>query len=118
ALSARQQLVAQVAAAERSLRAAEDVERMYQVRYQAGASDLRTWLDAQQSRRDAELAFAQARLGQLVNDGVLVLALGGSWGGRPAGRGPVDVSISAMLNKESLFIPAARFVPQRTHEGA
>lgn len=78
ALSARQQLVAQVAAAERSLRAAEDVERMYQVRYQAGASDLRTWLDAQQSRRDAELAFAQARLGQLVNDGVLVLALGGS----------------------------------------
>lgn len=77
ALSARQQLVTQVAAAERSLRAAEDVERMYQVRYQVGASDLRTWLDAQQSRRDAELAFAQARLSQLVNDGVLALALGG-----------------------------------------
>ncbi len=78
ALSARMQLAAQVASAQKSFDAARDVERMYEVRYRSGATDLRTWLDAQQTRRSAELALAQARLTQLGNDVTLYQALGGS----------------------------------------
>lgn len=77
ALSARGQLLVQGAAAKRSFEAAQDVERMYGVRYRAGAVDLRTWLDAQQTLRDAELALAQIRRDQLLNDVKLHLALGG-----------------------------------------
>lgn len=78
ALSARTQLQTQVAAAQKSFDAARDVERMYEVRYRSGATDLRTWLDAQQTRRSAELTLAQARLDQLDNDVTLYQALGGS----------------------------------------
>ncbi|WP_369980737.1 TolC family protein [Xanthomonas bundabergensis] len=78
ALSARTQLETQVAAAQKSFDAARDVERMYEVRYRSGATDLRTWLDAQQTRRSAELTLAQARRDQLDNDVTLYQALGGS----------------------------------------
>ncbi|MBN6103172.1 TolC family protein [Xanthomonas sp. CFBP 8703] len=78
ALSARTQLETQVASAQKSFDAARDVERMYEVRYRSGATDLRTWLDAQQTRRSAELTLAQARLDQLNNDVTLYQALGGS----------------------------------------
>ncbi|CAM4085387.1 NodT family efflux transporter outer membrane factor (OMF) lipoprotein [Bordetella tumbae] len=78
ALSARDQLVTQVDAAQASFDAARDVERMYGVRYRSGAADLRTWLDAQQTLRDAELSLAQRRRDQLLNDVTLYLALGGS----------------------------------------
>jgi NodT family efflux transporter outer membrane factor (OMF) lipoprotein len=81
ALSAREQLATQVEAARKSYEAARDVERMYEVRYRSGASDLRTWLDAQQTLRESELALAQARLDQLDNDVTLYQALGG---GTPA----------------------------------
>jgi len=50
------------------------------VRYRVGATDLRTWLEAQQTRRDAELSLARARQGQLNNDVTLFKALGGSAG--------------------------------------
>ena len=40
-------------------------------------ADLRTWLDAQQTRRNAELSLAQARRSQLVNAVTLYKALGG-----------------------------------------
>ena len=77
ALSARQRLAEQVAAAERSYAEAVEIERLYEVRYRAGATDLRNWLDAQQTRRNAELSLAQARRSQLGNDVTLIKALGG-----------------------------------------
>lgn len=77
-LSAREQLTRQVEAAQASYTAAVEVERLYEVRYRAGATDLRTWLDAQQTRRSAELSLAQTRRSQLLNDVTLFQALGGS----------------------------------------
>jgi len=78
ALSARQELTKQVELSQQSYEAAEEVERLYEVRYRAGATPLRQWLDAQERRRAAELALAQARLSQLQNDSLLFQALGGS----------------------------------------
>jgi outer membrane protein TolC len=78
ALSARQELARQVALSQRSFDAAVEVERLYEVRYRAGATALRQWLDAQETRRQSELALAQARLNQLQNDSRLFQALGGS----------------------------------------
>lgn len=78
ALSARQQLATQLAASEASYQHAVEIERLYEVRYRAGATDLRNWLDAQQTRRNAELSLAQARRSQLVNQVTLYKALGGS----------------------------------------
>ncbi len=78
ALSAREQLARQVASSQASFDAAVEVERLYEVRYRVGATDLRTWLDAQQTRRSAELALAQVRRSQLLNDVTLFQALGGS----------------------------------------
>ncbi|WDS35459.1 efflux transporter outer membrane subunit [Pseudoxanthomonas sp.] len=78
ALSSREQLAQQADSARKSFEAAQDVARMYQVRYQVGATDLRTWLDAQQTLRTSELSLAQVRLNQLVADVTLYQALGGS----------------------------------------
>ena len=77
ALSARERLAAQAAAAQVSYEEAVEIARLYEVRYRAGATDLRTWLDAQQTRRNAELSLAQARRSQLVNAVTLYKALGG-----------------------------------------
>ena len=77
ALSADAQLTEQVASAQRSFDSAADIERLYEVRYRAGATDLRVWLDAQQARRNAELTLAQVKLNQLTNDVTLYQALGG-----------------------------------------
>ena len=78
ALSERDQLALQVAASQASFDEAVAVERAQEVRYRVGATDLRTWLEAQQTRRDAELALAQIRQSQLGNDVTLFKALGGS----------------------------------------
>ena len=78
ALSARQELAKQVDLSQQSFDAAVEVERLYEVRYRAGATPLRSWLDAQETRRSAELALAQTRLSQLQNDSQLFQALGGS----------------------------------------
>jgi len=78
ALSARGRLVEQVDAVQRSLDAAREIEARYAVRYEVGATDLRVWLDARQTLRNAELSRAQARRSQLENDIALLLALGGS----------------------------------------
>lgn len=80
ALSAREQSQLQVEARTRSHDAARDIARMYEVRYRAGASALRIWLDARQVLRSSELSLAQARRDQLDGDVTLVLALGGSGG--------------------------------------
>ena len=78
ALSAREKLTVQLAASQASYDHAVEIERLYEVRYRAGATDLRNWLDAQQTRRTAELALAQARRSVLVNQTTLYKALGGS----------------------------------------
>ena len=78
ALAARDSWSAQVEALTVSLEHARQIESLYEVRYSAGAVPLRTWLDAQESRRNAELSLAQARLSQLQNDLALFQALGGS----------------------------------------
>lgn len=80
ALSARVQLQKQVAASQASYDEAVEVERAQEVRYRVGATDLRTWLDAQQTRRAAELSLARVRQSQLSNDVTLYKALGGSAG--------------------------------------
>lgn len=80
ALSARTQFATQVAASQASYDEAVAIERMYEVRYRVGATDLRTWLEAQQTRRDAELSLASVRQRQLINDVTLFKALGGSAG--------------------------------------
>lgn len=83
ALSAREKLAIQLAASEASYAHALEIERLYEVRYRAGATDLRNWLDAQQTRRSAELALAQARRSVLVNQVSLYKALGGSASNQP-----------------------------------
>ena len=77
ALSARTRLAEQVAAAQASYDEAVEIARLYEVRYRAGATDLRTWLEAEQTRRNAELSLAQTKRSQLVNDVTLYKALGG-----------------------------------------
>ena len=78
ALSARVQLQHQVSAAETAWRAAREVERLYEVRYRAGATTLRVWLDAQEQARSAATTLGQARLNQLQNDVLVAQVLGGS----------------------------------------
>ena len=78
ALSARERLRTQAEARRTSYEAARDVARLYEVRYREGDSALRTWLDAQQTLRGAELALAQLLRQQAANDVTLMLALGGS----------------------------------------
>lgn len=78
ALSSREKLAIALAASQASYAHALEIERLYEVRYRAGATDLRNWLDAQQTRRSAELALAQARRSVLVNQVSLYKALGGS----------------------------------------
>ncbi|SDO77913.1 efflux transporter, outer membrane factor (OMF) lipoprotein, NodT family [Rhodoferax sp. OV413] len=77
ALSARQQYRAQAVLLEQVLQAAIQAERLYEVRYRAGSVALKPWLDAQESRRSAEIALAENRLNQFNNHATLVQALGG-----------------------------------------
>lgn len=74
ALDAQQR---QVRLQEQALATARRVERMNEVRYRAGASQLRFWLDAQEALRQAELALIDARFGALQAAADLNLALGG-----------------------------------------
>lgn len=78
ALSARSRLQEQAAARLRSYQAAQDVARMYEIRYRNGDVALRIWLDAQQTLRSSELALAAVLRDRVNNDVTLVLALGGS----------------------------------------
>lgn len=77
ALFARQQLHQQAVLLTQTLQAATQVERLYEVRYRAGAVALRPWLDAQTRRRNAEIALTENRLNQFNNHVALVQALGG-----------------------------------------
>jgi NodT family efflux transporter outer membrane factor (OMF) lipoprotein len=77
ALSARGHLAEECAALERSLKAARTTERLTEIRYRAGAVSLSSWLEARQSRRQAELALSSNHLAQLESYATLCLSLGG-----------------------------------------
>lgn len=78
ALSARTQLTERARLLALSLESARRAERLYEVRYRSGAVSLRFWLDAQEQRRNAEIAVAENGLNRLVNQVSLYQALGGS----------------------------------------
>ncbi|WP_422192612.1 efflux transporter outer membrane subunit [Aquabacterium sp.] len=77
ALSAQTQLQRQAQSQNDRLVQARKVEQLTELRYRSGADPLKIWLDAQESRRQAELAAAQVRYNQLDNWVALVQALGG-----------------------------------------
>lgn len=78
ALSARTNYAAEVKQLEESLALSEKAEQLAEIRYRAGETSLQPWLDAQESRREAERALAVVRLSQLKNSMNLYQALGGS----------------------------------------
>ncbi|MRR55190.1 MAG: efflux transporter outer membrane subunit [Deltaproteobacteria bacterium] len=78
ALSARSNFAEEVKQTEESLTLARKAEELAEIRYRSGATALQAWLDAQESRRDAERALADSRLGQLKNCMTLYQALGGT----------------------------------------
>ena len=57
--------------------AAKDAECLAEARYRAGAVALKTWLDAQEARRQAENNLALNRLNRLNAWATLQQALGG-----------------------------------------
>jgi NodT family efflux transporter outer membrane factor (OMF) lipoprotein len=77
ALAERTELAAEAGHLERSLEAAKTVEHLNEVRYRAGAVQLRNWLDAQEIRRQAEITLAANRLNRFQNYAALCQALGG-----------------------------------------
>jgi len=65
---------------EESLSMARKAEELAEVRYRAGSTELKVWLDAQESRRSAENSLAENRLNRLKNSMTLYQALGGGMG--------------------------------------
>jgi outer membrane protein TolC len=57
---------------------AKKAEELVEVRYRAGSTALQSWLDAQESRRDAERALAVIKLSRLKNCMNLYQAIGGA----------------------------------------
>lgn len=76
-LSARQQYRIQAEKLEQALQTARRAEQLSQIRYEAGGTLLTPWLDAQENRRQAEIAVATNKLNQLQNHITLCKALGG-----------------------------------------
>lgn len=77
ALSARTQYEVQDQQLQLSLSAALQSERLSEIQYRAGAVPLKTWLDAQETRRVATNNLAQNRVNRLNNLVTLYQALGG-----------------------------------------
>lgn len=77
ALAARQLDEQQGQQLEVAYQSAVQAEKLSEVRYRAGAAPLKTWLDAQESRRQAEINLAQNRLNRLNALATLHQALGG-----------------------------------------
>jgi len=78
ALSARPHSAEEAKQLQESLALSEKAEELAEIRYRAGATELQPWLDAQESRREAETALAAVRLAQLKNSMDIYQALGGS----------------------------------------
>jgi NodT family efflux transporter outer membrane factor (OMF) lipoprotein len=79
ALSARQQLNAQAQFLRDALAQSREAEQLTRIRWQLGATDIQPWLDAQQSRRQAELSLLQNTLARKNNMVQLYAALGGDY---------------------------------------
>lgn len=77
ALSAQTRYTSETSQRQLALDAARETERLQQVRYQAGAVDLKTLLDAQDARRSSETSLWEAQLNQRINQLKLWQALGG-----------------------------------------
>jgi outer membrane protein TolC len=77
ALSMRVQLALEGDRFERSVGAAKVTEKLNAIRYQAGATSLQAWIDAQAARRAAEISLAGNHLSRLENYAMLCEALGG-----------------------------------------
>ena len=56
---------------------AQEAEKLYGIRYRAGASSLKDWLDAGETARNAQLAYIDNLYRQYINRVNLYLALGG-----------------------------------------
>lgn len=70
--------------------AARNTERLAEVRYRAGAVPLKTWLDAQETRRQAEIGLAQSRLNRLNAMVTLYQVLGGDVSAASTRQGAVN----------------------------
>ncbi len=77
ALSARTNTLLQAEKLARSLAAARRAESLSEIRFRAGATSLKVWLDAQEARRQTEAALAENRFNQLLTHVALIEALGG-----------------------------------------
>ena len=77
ALSAQNQLRLQGEKQWLAWQNAQKAERLYEVRYRAGGDSLKSWLDAQETRRQAESAYLLNRYNQYINQVDLIMALGG-----------------------------------------
>lgn len=77
-LSARDQLNLQYILLQQALADSRKTEAIYEERYRAGKVGLKDWLDAQESRRKAEIALSANQLQRLQNQVLLYQALGGS----------------------------------------
>jgi NodT family efflux transporter outer membrane factor (OMF) lipoprotein len=80
ALSQRQQYALQAADLARALDESRALERLDEIRYRAGSVPLKTLLDDQEARRQAESALAGVRLNQFRAYVALCKALGGGAG--------------------------------------
>ncbi|OKB68534.1 RND transporter [Serratia marcescens] len=78
ALSLRTQLMAQETQLRASLALARKSERLNEVRYRQGAVTITDWLNAQEQRRQAELAVDENRFAQYQNLAKIYLEFGGS----------------------------------------
>lgn len=78
ALSQRTRLAGQEQALQQALQHARRAEQLTEVRYRAGALALKSWLDAQETRRNAETALLQVQYLRADNLLATYQALGGS----------------------------------------
>lgn len=78
ALALRHQLLEQETLLREGLELAKKSERLNEVRYRQGAMRISFWLDAQEKRRQAELALYENRFNQLNNLAKIYMEFGGS----------------------------------------
>lgn len=78
ALSARSRRAERDLRLQAALDAARSAEQIYETRYRAGAIDLQSWLESQETRRTAELNLLENRLEEIRAMITLYQALGGS----------------------------------------
>lgn len=62
------------------LAATQAIEHLQETSYRAGGINFKTWLDAQENRRAAEIALANVRLAQVLNESKLYRIIGGAVG--------------------------------------